>query len=161
VLRSEGLGGIIIGVEIEVNFHVIVPPTTRLRLRAVGGDIKVADVTGTIVASSTSGDITGTGLGGGVDARSSNGDVTIELAAVSRDPIDVRAVNGDVTLKLPATANANVAASSINGTIDLGDLPLELTGEQTRRRARGRLNEGGTPVELTTTNGNIHVRGTS
>jgi hypothetical protein len=30
-------------------------------------------------------------------------------------------------------------------------------GEQSRRRVRGRINGGGTPVELTTTNGSIHV----
>ena len=158
VLRTEGLGGIVIGADVEVNFHVTVPPSTRLRLRAAGGDITVADVEGAVVVSSTNGSISGKALRGGVDARSTNGNVTMDLAAVSKDPVDLRAVNGAVTLSLPSTANANVEANCTNGTIDVADLPLEILGEQTKRRSRGRLNEGGTPVEVTTTNGDIHIR---
>jgi hypothetical protein len=161
VLRTEGLGGIIIGVEVEVNFHITVPSSTRLRLRSAGGDITVANMDGAVVASSTNGAVSGNGLRGGVDARSTNGNVTVELASVSRDPVDLRAVNGQVSLTVPAAANANVEANCTNGSIDVSGLPLELTGEQTKRRTRGRLNDGGTPIELTTTNGNIHIRGTS
>lgn len=158
VLQSEGLGGIVIGAEIEVNFHVTVPASTRLRLRAAAGNITVANVDGAVVASTTNGRITGKALGGGVDARSTNGNLTIDLASLSKDPVDLRAVNGQIALTVPAAANANIEANCTNGSIDIADLPVQLTGEQTRRRARGRLNDGGSPIELTTTNGNIQVR---
>lgn len=158
VLRTDGLGGVTIGVEVEVNFHVAVPASTRLRLHTAGGDITVANVDGAVVMSSTNGGITGQALGGGVDARSTNGSISMDLAAVSKAPVDLRAVNGGVALTLPTSANANLDASCMNGTIDVADLPLQLTGEQTKRRARGRLNEGGAPVEVTTTNGDIHIR---
>ena len=158
VLRSEGLGGIIIGVEIEVNFHVTVPASTRLRLHTAGGNISVANLSGIVVASSTNGNISGKALGGGVDARSTNGNIDVDLAAVSKDAVDLRATNGGIQLALPASANANVEVNCTNGTIDIADLPLELSGEQSRRRARGRLNEGGAPVEATAINGDIHIR---
>ena len=158
VLRNDGLGGIIIGVEVEVNFHVTVPASTRLRLRTAGGDITVANVVGSVVASTTNGSITGTALGGGVDARSTNGRITMDLAAISKDPVDLRAVNGQIALTLPSTAGANLEATCTNGAIDIADLPFQLTGEQSKRRARGRLNDGGPPVEVTTTNGDIHIR---
>jgi hypothetical protein len=158
VLRSDGLGGIVVGAEVEVNFHIAVPAATRLRLRTTGGDITLADVTGAVVASSTNGGIVGKGLSGGVDARSTNGPITIDLAALSRDPVDLRAVNGAVTLSLPPAANANIEANCTNGVVDIAGLPIEMVGEQTKRRTRGRLNEGGTPVEVTTTNGDIHIR---
>jgi putative adhesin len=158
VLRSEGLGGIIIGVEIEVNFHVTVPPSTRLRLHTAGGNISLANLSGIVVASSTNGNVSAKALGGGVDARSTNGNLDIDLAAVSKDAVDLRAVNGGIRLAVPASANANVEVNCTNGTIDIAELPLELTGEQSRRRARGRLNEGGTPVEATAVNGDIHIR---
>jgi hypothetical protein len=158
VLRSEGLGGILIGVEIEINFHVTVPPSTRLRLRASNGNISLANLRGAIVASTTNGGITAKAIDGGIDARSTNGSVSVQLASVAKDPIDLRAVNGQIELTLPPTANANIEANSTNGTIDKGELPVELTGEQTRRRMRGRLNEGGAPIELTSTNGDIHLR---
>lgn len=158
LLRNEGLGGIIIGVEIEVNFHVTVPAGLKLRLHAAGGDISLADLTGPVVVTTTNGSITGTGLRGGVNARTTNGNLVLAVAAVGEDAVDVRATNGSIELTLPAASNVNVAANVTNGTIDAGDLPLEQTGERARRRLRGRLNDGGTPVELNTTNGNIQIR---
>ena len=158
VLRSDGLAGITIGVTIEVNFHITVPASTRLRLHAAGGDITVANVEGAVVVSATNGAIVGRALRGGVDARATNGNIAMDLVEVSKDPVDLRAVNGEISLTLPASADANLEASCTNGTTDIADLPLQLTGEQSTRRVRGRLNEGGTPVELTTTNGNIHIR---
>jgi hypothetical protein len=158
VLRSEGLGGILIGVDVEVNFHVTLPAATRLRLHAAGGDIALANLSGVVVASSTNGSVTVKAHGGGLDARATNGSVTADLAAVSRDPIDLRSVNGGITLTLPPDANANLEANTVNGALDIADLPIERLGEQTRRRARARLNQGGTPIELTATNGDIHIR---
>lgn len=158
VLRNEGLGGIVVGVDVAVNFHVTVPRSTRVRLRAAGGDIIVANVNGTVVASSTNGSITGTALGGGVEARSTNGSVTIDLAAVGTDPVELRATNGAIALAVPPAANANLEATCTNGTIDIADVPLQVTGEQSARKTRGRLNAGGAPIDLTTTNGNIKVR---
>ncbi len=158
VLRNDGLGGIVVGVDVAVNFHVTVPRATRLRLRTAGGDITVANVNGAVVASTTNGSITGTALGGGVEARSTNGTVTIDLAAVGQDPVELRATNGAVTLTLPPSANANLDASCTNGSIDIADVPLQVTGEQSARKTRGRLNVGGAPIALTTTNGNIKVR---
>ena len=157
VLRTEGLGGITVGVDIEVNFHVTVPVGTKLRLRSANGDITMTNVDGTIVASNSNGAIIGKALRGGIDARAINGNITIDMAAVSKDPIDLRATNGAIQLSLPPTANANVEANCTNGSVDFGNLPLQLTGEQTKRRTRGRLNEGGTPVDLTATNGDIHL----
>lgn len=158
ILRNDGLGGIVVGVDVTVNFHVSVPRATRLRLRTAGGNITVANVNGTIVASTTNGSITGTALGGGVEARATNGGVTIDLAAVGQDPVELRVTNGSVALTVPPTANANLEASCTNGTIDIADLPLQETGEQSKRKTRGRLNAGGAPIDLTTTNGNIKVR---
>ncbi|HUR32427.1 MAG TPA: DUF4097 family beta strand repeat-containing protein [Vicinamibacterales bacterium] len=159
VLRTEGLGGgIIIGVEIAVNYHVTLPASTRARLHTANGDVSVANVSGIVVASTTNGRIIGKALGGGVDARTSNGSIAMDLAAVSKDAVDLRTTNGGIELTLPASANANVEASCRNGSIDVAGLPLQLTVEQDRRRARGRLNDGGTPVEASTTNGNIRIR---
>lgn len=155
---QRGLGGIIVGVEIEVKFHVTVPASTRLRLRAANGAVTVSNVDAAVVASSTNGNVVGKALGGGVDARTTNGSVTVDLASVSKDPVDLRSVNGSIELALPPDANANIEANTTNGTLDMADLTTEPLGEQTRRRTRARLNEGGTPIELTATNGDIHIR---
>ena len=161
VLRTEGLGGIIIGVEIEVDFQITVPASTRLRLHTAGGDINITNVSGIVVASSTNGGITAKAIAGGVDARSTNGSIAIDLASVGKDAVDLRAVNGNISLTLPSAADANIEATCTNGAIDIADLPIELTGEQSRRRARGRLNGAALPSRRqppTGTSTSVHAR---
>lgn len=158
VLQTQGLGGIVIGVEIDVNYHLKVPANARLRVRAANGAVTVADMSGRVVISSANGEVVGRNLRGGVDARAVNKSLTIGLAAFGSDPVDLRATNGHVELTLPADTNASFDANCNNGTIDVMNLRLEPVGEQTKRRVRGRLNAGGTPINITTVNGDIHVR---
>lgn len=158
LLQTQGLGGIVIGVEIEVNYHVTMPATARLRVRTANGKVSVADMAGRVVISSANGEVIGRNLSGGVDARSVNKPVTIGLAAFGAEPVELRSTNGNVELTLPSDTNASFDANCTNGTIDITGLTLEPFGEQTRRRVRGRLNAGGTPIDVTTVNGDIHVR---
>jgi hypothetical protein len=158
LLQTQGLSGIVIGVEVTVNYRVTVPAATEVRARSANGDVDVADLSGRVVISSANGQVIGRNLSGGVDARSVNGNVTLDLASVGRDPVQVRATNGSVELALPSSANANITASYSNGRIETGDLKLELLGEQTRRRLLGRLNAGGAPIEIAVVNGNIALR---
>jgi len=158
VLLTEGLSGIVIGVTIEVNYHVTMPSSARVRVRAVNGDVYVSDVAGRAVLSSTNGQVVGKNLRGGVDARAVNKGVTVNLGSFGRDPVDLRATNGSVDLTVPPDVNASLEANFTNGSFDIStDLNYEPFGEQTRRRARGRLNDGGTPITITTVNGNIRV----
>jgi DUF4097 and DUF4098 domain-containing protein YvlB len=99
-----------------------------------------------------------TGHSGGLEVRAVNGDVTVDLAALGSNPIDLRSTNGSVTLTIPKDANAYLLANFTNGKVDMQDITYEPVGEQTRRRMRGRINAGGTPIELTTVNGNIGIR---
>lgn len=156
VIQTEGLGGIVIGVDVEVAYHVRAPRTTTVRLRA-GGPVKVSGFAGRVVVNTRNGGITGDGLSGGVEARTTNGDTRIELESLGADLVDLRTTNGHIQLTIPRASDANLLATLTNGRIDLGDLKFEPLGEQTRRRVRGRLNSGGTPIELATTNGNIRV----
>ena len=158
VLQTEGLGGIVIGVEVRVNYHVVVPTHARVRVRTANGAVTVANIEGRVVLSSANGEVIGKNLRGGVDARSVNKAVTVELSAFGAEPVEVRSTNGDVDLTLPVDANASFDANCTNGKIEISDFTLEPFGEQTRRRVRGRLNQGGTPIDVTSVNGNIRVR---
>jgi DUF4097 and DUF4098 domain-containing protein YvlB len=80
------------------------------------------------------------------------------MASVGGGKIALRTTNGGLTLTLPETAKADISASCTNGGISAGSLEkLEIT-ESSRRRLEGRLNGGGTPIELRTTNGGIRLR---
>jgi hypothetical protein len=158
LLQTQGLGGIVIGVDVEVNYQLTVPAAAQVRARSANGEVRVTDLSGAVTITSANGQVTGRNLAGGVDARTVNGNVTLDFAAIGRDPIQVRATNGSVELSLPATADANITASDTNGKIETGTLKLEPMGEQTKRRLLGRLNAGGAPIEITAVNGNVVLR---
>jgi Putative adhesin len=157
VLQTEGLAGLVIGVEVAVHYHVTLPASARVHLRTDGG-VQVANMSSHTVVAATNGAVAATGISGGLEVRAVNGDVTVDLAAVGSDPIELRSTNGNLALTLPKDANAYLLANFTNGTINMDGVNYEQVGEQTRRRARGRINAGGTPIELTSVNGNIQIR---
>ena len=61
-------------------------------------------------------------------------------------------------MSLPDNAKVDVSASWTNGGINVApDLNVEVTA-RSRRRFEGRMNGGGTAIELATTNGGIRLR---
>jgi hypothetical protein len=60
---------------------------------------------------------------------------------------------------MPRDAKATISASISNGGISSGDLPIEATGENTRRRLEGRMNGGGPRLHISGTNGGITLSG--
>lgn len=156
-VATQAVSGLIIGARFEVNYHVRVPKAALVRVRTVNGEIAAESLTGRLIANTVNGAVGGRLLTGGVEARTVNGPLEIELRAVGADPVDLRTTNGPVHLILPQDAKANVTAGCVNGVIDMSGLMLDLMGEQSKRRVRGRLNGGGTPVDLNTVNGKIEV----
>jgi len=156
-IETKRLSGIIIGATIEVQYHVRVPKSALVRVRTANGLMAVESLRGRLVANTVNGSISGRDLSGGVEARAVNGPVEIEVGAVGEDPIDLRTTNGTIQLRLPQSAKVNLSASCVNGVIDTSALTLDLMGEQSKRRVRGRMNGGGTPIELNTVNGKIEV----
>ena len=156
-IETARIAGIMIGASSEVRYHVKVPKNARIDTTNTNGQISLTGLTGRIVAHTTNGGVVGRNLGGGVDARATNGGVNIELASLGADRITMRTVNGGVTLTVPDSAKADVSASCTNGRISVSGVKLEVS-EQSRRRLEGRLNGGGTPIELHTTNGGIRLR---
>ena len=80
------------------------------------------------------------------------------MASVGAERISLETTNGGVTLTLPEKAKATVSASCTNGGINVGSLDNFDVTEKSRRRLEGKLNGGGTEVELRTTNGGIRLR---
>ena len=154
-IDTQGLSGLKIGASVEVNYHVMVPRTALVRARATNGEIVVEGISGRLVATTTNGAVSAREMSGGVEARATNGRIAIEMNAMGTDPIDIRTTNGAVDLKIPKNAKAYVTANSVNGGIDMTALTLELMGEQSKRRVRGRMNDGGIPIDVATTNGRI------
>jgi Putative adhesin len=157
-IQTERMSGIMIGAAFEVRYHVRAPKNAFVHVTNTNGQVALTGLAGKVMAETTNGAVTARGLTGGVEARSTNGIVNIDLASVGSEPISAKTTNGAVVLSLPDNARADVTASWTNGGIKVApELKIEET-EKSRRRFEGRLNGGGTSIELQTTNGGIRLR---
>jgi hypothetical protein len=152
--KSWGRGGH------EVRYFIKVPKSIRVDARTTNGGVRLNGIANEVSASSVNGGIKGEGLSGHIDANTTNGGVEIGLTSLSDAGVTLETVNGGVQLQLPRTAKADISARVVNGGVHVeDDLKLQQTGEKSRRRLDGQLNGGGSRVELSTTNGGIHITG--
>jgi hypothetical protein len=158
--KLGGMGGIMIGVNYEVRYHVRAPKNAVINVSNTNGLVNVSGLTGKVHARTTNGGVRGKDLTGEVDARTTNGGVNIEFARIGKEPITLRTTNGGVSVYLPDDAKADLTATWTNGGVSYSDVKLDVT-EKSRRRLEARMNGGGTPIELHTTNGGIRIRNRS
>jgi len=118
----------------------------------------VSGLAGRVAAQTTNGSVTTKNLTGAVEARTTNGSVNVDLASMGSEKVFLRTTNGSVTLNVPDTARADILATWTNGGIRVADDVKIEVSERGRRRFEGRLNGGGPPIELHTTNGGIRIR---
>jgi hypothetical protein len=137
-IKTEGLGGLMIGAGFEVRYHVKAPRKASVRAKNTNGKVSI------------------TGMAGKISAHTTNGAVVMDLATVA-DSVEARTTNGAVTLTVPEDAKADVTATVTNGAISISGLKLETT-EQSRRKIEGKINGGGPSIELHTTNGGVRIR---
>ncbi|HEY7290889.1 MAG TPA: DUF4097 family beta strand repeat-containing protein [Vicinamibacterales bacterium] len=156
-IETERMSGVMIGANFEVRYHVRAPKSAAIDVTNTNGSVVVHGMTGKVSAHTTNGTVTAKDVTGAVDARTTNGSINVDLSHVGSDRIALRTTNGAVTLALPDDAKADVSASWTNGGITVADMKMEVS-ERSRRRFEGRLNGGGTAIELQTTNGGIRLR---
>jgi putative adhesin len=157
-LETERMNGIMIGVSFEVRYHVRVPKNATVNATNTNGQVVLTGLAGKVNARTTNGGVKGDALTGAVEARSTNGQVTIDMASIGSDRIALHTTNGGVVLTLPESAKADLSASVTNGGISVGEFQNIDVGEKSRRRFEAKLNGGGAPIELTTTNGGVRIR---
>jgi len=157
-LETEKISGVMIGVKTEVRYHVRAPKTASIDVSNTNGSVAVTGMSGRVKARTTNGSVTTRELTGAVDARTTNGSVNVDLASIKSDRIVLQTTNGSVTLRVPNDARADVSASWTNGGINVADDVKIDVSDRSRRRFEGRMNGGGTPIELHTTNGGIRIR---
>lgn len=144
-------------VEGGVSFDIDVPQSLSLTLQTTNGAIDVDGVRGDHVVRTTNGHINVENSGGSVDAETTNGGIRVALSDVTPGrPLRFITTNGGITLDLPSTLNADVEASTSNGSIHT-DLPI-LTNRAESHSLSGRINGGGQPMRVRTTNGSITIR---
>ena len=153
-------GGIVFnGGNATVEYHVKVPAGAEVKVTTVNGGIEITGLTGRITAETTNGGVTTRDVSGQLEASTTNGGLDIDVSRVSDGGVKLDFTNGGLKMRLPRDAKATITATIANGGISAGDLPIETTGENSRRRLEGRLNGGGGRIQIDGTNGGITLSG--
>jgi hypothetical protein len=138
--------------------------------------VEVIDNDGSVEAHTSNGHIRVEGLRGALDAttsnssihariehavdsvrvQSSNGAIEVTLPAGAGCPVRARTSNSSITLHLPGDVNARLSADTSNGSIT-SDFELRMRGEFSRHHLEGTIGNGGPAIELSTSNGGIHI----
>lgn len=121
------------------------------------GGLEGRDLAGTVRVKSSGDDVRITGFAAAVDVRSDRGSVELEPSGPIRYPVVVHAQHGGITLSVPAGSDVSLEASAEPGDLDV-DLPGWSAERSDRSSAAGRIGNGGVPVKLTASNGDVAVR---
>lgn len=125
-------------------------------VRTVSGEARLDGASGNVVLSSISGQLSlaGTGLAG-LDLESTSGDIEARVDLVEGATGSISNISGDVDLRLPEDARLDLDVTTASG-----ELKSELRGiEADRRSMRGALGGGGPSLTVSTTSGDVEVRG--
>jgi DUF4097 and DUF4098 domain-containing protein YvlB len=128
------------------------------RLRTSNGGIRVSGLDGSLEATTSNGTINAdlTAVHGPVRAETSNGSIDLRLPAGLHDDVRAQTSNGGISVHLPEGLNARISAHTSNAHIT-SDFDLQTHGEMEHNRLDGVMGKGGPLVELSTSNGGIHL----
>lgn len=160
----------------SVRVSVRVPRNSNLSLHTGDGRITVDDVKGDVRLDSGDGELIGRSLDGALNAdtrdgnirvtgqfsqldlHTGDGDINAEVAAGSRMSSSwmLRTGDGTITLRLPSDFAADMDAHTGDGHIR-SDFPITVAGSLRENSLRGRLNGGGSLLEVRTGDGDIRL----
>jgi bifunctional DNA-binding transcriptional regulator/antitoxin component of YhaV-PrlF toxin-antitoxin module len=149
-------GGLFSGGNLQVEYTVRVPAGADVKFSTVNGGIEIAGLKGHISVETVNGGVKAREIAGSIEASTTNGGVEVDLTQVAEPGVRLGCTNGGIRLRLPGDAKATISARITNGGIDASGLQLDTT-ESSRRRLDGRMNGGGTRVDIEGTNGGIRI----
>ncbi|NBC16138.1 MAG: DUF4097 family beta strand repeat protein [Bacteroidetes bacterium] len=154
---GEGVSAVPGRNDTQVDLKVLVPPTVRLQVRSVDGNISVAQHQHIVTAETHDGDIS-VRTTGYAQARTDDGNIHIEMGRADwAGKLDVVTQDGDIEVVLPSRPDVDVYAESKDGWVR-SDFALK-----ERRRAAGMLlwgavGQGDRRLTLQTDDGAITLR---
>jgi len=137
-------------------------------IRRVNGNLTIENSNGPVTASGVKGDasaktsfgsVTLDDIGGAITVDDQNGTVTVSVARSSGGckNVSLKTSFAPMQLRLPADANYDLTARTSFGHIS-SDLPVTSTGTLGGDSLNGRIGNGGCPLSLTNSNGNIEIQ---
>jgi hypothetical protein len=133
-----------------------------LRLTSSDGNVVIRGATGTLEARGSDGHMQIDGQFTAVQLHTSDGNLDLTLApgsqlnAASR----IESSDGHVIVHVPSTLAADLDVTTSDGRLDCS-LPLTMdhydSNESSGHSVHGRLNGGGTPLTIHTSDGNVRI----
>ncbi len=133
--------------------------TGNAYLHTVSGNITAVRIKGSIKATVVSGeiDLRDVSEAETVDAKMTSGSISYEGKIRSGGRYTLTNHSGNVEMIIPAGSGFEFEAKVFSGRIST-DFEVKVSGEISKRRLSGVVNEGGAIVELTTFSGNIYLK---
>jgi Putative adhesin len=164
------------GMNRSIRVDVAVPRETDLDLRTGDGNVVVDAVKGAAHIQTGDGNVDLKALNGGLNASTGDGNlkvrgrfdqltlhtgdgnmsVYVEQGSKATSSWVLRTGDGNLDLHLPEEFSADVDAHTGDGRIT-SDLPISTSGQLRENDLRGKLNGGGSTVELRSGDGTIHL----
>ncbi|QRR01126.1 DUF4097 family beta strand repeat-containing protein [Dyadobacter sandarakinus] len=152
----------------EIKYTLKLPKNVAVLYQEVnwqGGKITIADMDGDLEVKTNGSDIVLTNVTGPVVANSTSGSVDVVFSSLSQaKPTSISVISGEVDVTLPAATKADMKLRSINGEMytdfDLGKKSpaggLSKVGGGSN--IEGTVNGGGVEFTLNTISSNIYIR---
>jgi len=135
---------------LEAHFTITVPQSYNLNLDTSGGNIKVSDLHGEVIAKTSGGDLEMGHIEGNIDARTSGGDVKLDGA---RGKVDLRTSGGEMQV---GNVDGPLSVKTSGGSISL----KRVTGDLYAHTSGGgiEVEEALGTVDASTSGGSIRAR---
>ena len=129
-----------------------------IRLHTGDGSIEARELDGKLDADSGDGHVRIAGRFDALNIRSGDGSVDTHVLPGSKMAAswNIRTGDGSVDLSLPGDFQANIDASTGDGHISVG-LPVTVEGTFSNSRLHGKMNGGGQPLTIHTSDGAIRL----
>lgn len=152
----------------DLHCQIKVPASAALKIQEVGwtsNDILIRGISGEIEVKSNGSDIRLENVTGPVVANSTSGDIDVIFSQVNQQqPTSISNISGSIDISMPAATKATLDLSSITGEI-YTDLDVKMEGEKEGmrslgggRKILGTLNGGGVEISLRAISDNIYLR---
>jgi hypothetical protein len=130
-------------------------------LKTSNGRIRAEGVSGALEAETSNSSITArldTGPAATTKLVSSNGSIELTMGSAPKGDIRVETRNNSIKLHLPADTAAHVVADTSNGSISSDfSVASKGDGDERKKHMDGVIGAGGPTIELSTSNGSIHI----
>ena len=127
-----------------------------LDVNCSSGTVKIYDTVADTKVVCTSGGVLLDGIDGSVDVKATSGNVTVNMASANIEPITIGITSGNCKLGLYEDSAFDLTAKVTSGNISL-DIPVEISGSQSKNSVIATRNGGGVPINLKSTSGNITI----